>query len=171
MNRRILGFGVVFLSVFLAAPILAAEIQQTMPSMDGPVITQAFASATISPGETWKVYLNASHPNGGMKNIFAVVRQPGAGEYPMSIIGIKEESQKVLSGYIYLVPSAPWKLLEFVNIYLTVWIQDKSGNFSEPAILALSFRSRESQEAPPQGVFKELELGAIMVKLKSSPRG
>jgi hypothetical protein len=136
-----------------------------------PVIAQAFAAKEIRPGETWKIYLNASDPNGEMKNIFAVVYQPGVGEYPMSVIWITEENQKVLSGYLYLVTSGPWKLLEFVNINLTIWIQEKSGNFSEPAIFALSFRSRASQEEPPQGIFKEQELGAIMVKLKSSPRG
>ena len=38
MNQKVLGFVVVFLSAFLVASILAAEIQQTMPSVDGPVI-------------------------------------------------------------------------------------------------------------------------------------
>jgi hypothetical protein len=39
MNQKVLGFVVVFLSAFLVASILAAEIQQTMPSVDGPVIS------------------------------------------------------------------------------------------------------------------------------------
>jgi len=57
--------------------------------------------------------------------------------------------------------------VDYVNSSLTVQIQDKSGNFSAPAFFALSLNSRFSQEAPPQGVFKEQELGPIMVRLKT----
>jgi hypothetical protein len=136
-----------------------------------PIITQAFAAKEIRPGETWKIYLNASDPNGGMKNIFAIIYQPGVGEYPASIIRVKEENRKELSGFIYLWTSAPWYPMDYVNIGLTVQVQNKSGNFSQPAFFPLSLTSRASQEAPPQGVFKEQELGPIMVRLKTVDGG
>lgn len=136
-----------------------------------PVITQTFASKEIKPGESWKVYLNVSDPNGEMKNIYAVVSQPGVGEYPMSIIRVKEENRKELSGYIYMLTSTAWYPLDYVNLTLRVEIQDKAGNFSAPMVFPLSLSSRFTQEAPPQGVFKEEALGPIMVKLKTVDGG
>jgi len=136
-----------------------------------PVITQSFASKEIRPGETWKIYLNASDPNGDMKNIFAVVYQPGVGQYPASIIRVKEQNQKELSGYIYLWTANPWHPMDYVNLSVAVQIQDKTGNFSEPVGFLLLLSARASQEAPPQGVFKEQELGPIMVKLKTIDGG
>jgi hypothetical protein len=124
-----------------------------------------YASKEIRPGDTWKIYLTVSDPDGEMRNIFAMVYQPGVGEYPASIIRVKEENRKELSGFIYLWTSTPWYPMDYVNIGLTVQIQDKSGIFSQPAFFVLSLTSRASQEAPPEGIFKEQELGPIMVKL------
>jgi hypothetical protein len=132
-----------------------------------PVITQAFASREAWPGQTWKIYLKASDPNGDMKNIYAVVEQPGVGQYPLSIIRVKEENGKEISGYIYLITSTPNHPLNFVNLTLTVNIQDRSGNFSPPAVFGLYLSPRSAQEAPPQGIFKEQELGPIMIRLKN----
>jgi hypothetical protein len=171
MEKKLLGILGFFLFILFVPFALGSEIQETIPSADKPVIIRSFASTAVKPGETWKVYLKAAHPNGEMNNIFAAVIQRGVGEYPMNVIRIKKENEKNLSGYLFLVTSGPWKVLEFVNINLTIWIQDKSGNYSEPAIFSLSFHSRASQEAPPPDIFKEQELGAIMVNLKSSPRG
>ena len=84
----------------------------------------------------------------------------------MSIIRVKEENRKELSGFIYLWTLTPWYPRDYVNIGLTVQVQDKSGNFSQTAFLPLSLTSRASQEAAPQGVFKEEELGPIMGNLK-----
>ena len=130
-----------------------------------PVITQSFASKEASPGDTWKVYLKASDPDGEMKNIYAVVDQPGMGQYPLSIIKVTRENQKELSGYIYLSTSIPESPLNNVNLTLTVQVQDRSGNFSQPAVFPLTLNTRSFQEAPPQGVFKDQALGPVIVKL------
>jgi hypothetical protein len=102
-----------------------------------------------------------------MKNIYAVVYQPGVGQYPLSIIRLKEENAKELSGYIYLTTSTPHHPLNFVNIYLMVNIQDKSGNLSAPVVFDLFLNPRASQPSPPGGVFKDQELGPIMIRLKN----
>ena len=132
-----------------------------------PVITQAFASTKVWPGETWKVYLNVSDPGGEMKYIFATVGQPGVGQYPLSIIRVKRSDWKEMSGYLYVVTFTPYYPLDFVNLTLTVEVQDRSGNFSRPVVFPLSINSRYTQEAAPQGVFKERELGPVMVNLQS----
>jgi hypothetical protein len=147
---------------------------QTREGTDGtgvPAITQSFASKEVRPGETWKIYLNVSDPKGDMKRIFAVIDQIGVGEYPVSMIRVKGKNDKELSGYIYLYTSAPGFSGEFVKLTLTVQVEDKSGKLSQPAVFPLFMQSRATQEAPPQGVFKEEAIGPIMVQLRNIPGG
>jgi len=168
MNRKIVLsiFAIVFLMMGFAH-IAKAQVS----GLPVPVITQAFASKEVWPGKTWKVYLNVSHPNGEMKSIYAIVDQPGVGQYPVTTIPIKEENRKELSGYIYLTTSSQWRGLEYVTLTLTIQVQDKSRTFSPPAVFPLAFSSRAKEEPPPQGVFKEQEIGPIMVTLKTIDGG
>ncbi len=135
-----------------------------------PVITQSFASLTVRPGETWKVYLKASDPDGNMKNLFATVFQYGSGPYPISITRIKEGDGKDLSGYFYLNTGNDYAL-NFVNLIITLEIQDKAGHFSAPAVFHVAFNARSVQQTPPKGVFQEKDLGPIMVNLRTSDNG
>jgi hypothetical protein len=132
-----------------------------------PVITQSFASQQISTGDTWKIYLKASCPNGEMRRIYAEINQPGAMPYPLTIIGIKKENAKELSGIITLSTANADSPMGGVHLTLTIHVQDRSGNLSHPVVFPLSIDPRSTQEAPPQGVFKEQELGAVMVTLNN----
>ena len=132
-----------------------------------PAITESFASGEVSPGQTWKVYLKVSDPQGEIANIYATVEQPGVGTYPLSIIKVKEGNRKELSGYIYLSTSNPVASLDSVNLTLTVQVQDSSGNLSRPAVFPLSINNRFNQKAAPPGIFQEKEIGPIMVTLRT----
>jgi hypothetical protein len=170
MNKRVVPiFVILFLAMGLST-LMAAEVREGVDVKEVPVITQSFASKEIRPGETWKIYLNVSDPNGGIKNIFAVVDQAGVGPYPLSIIRIQGENHKELSGYIYLNTSNPYSPLEFIPLKLIVQVQDRAGHFSAPVVFPLFIQGRATQEAPPQGVFKEQELGPIMVTLHGKRR-
>ena len=171
MNKKILAvFVILFLAMGFSA-LMAAEVQEGTDVKTVPVITQSFAAKEVRPGETWKVYLNASDPDGGIKNIYAAVDQLGVGQYPVSIIRVKGQNHKELSGYIYLGTWTPYTTLEFVSLKLTVQVQDRAGRFSAPVIFPLYIHSRAIQEAPPQGVFKEEDLGPVMVILRGRIRG
>jgi hypothetical protein len=135
-----------------------------------PVIQQSFAAKQIWRGQTWKVYLNASDPDGDMKDIVCTIDQPGVGTYPVSITKISEENQKQFSGYIYLNTQTFYDLT-FVNLTLTVQIQDKAGHYSQPALFPLLLSATSQQEPPPSGVFKEADLGPIMIHLRSIQDG
>jgi hypothetical protein len=165
MNKKLLP---VFVILFLAVQVpvlMAAEVREGADVKAVPVITQSFASKEVWGGDTWKVYLNVSDPDGALKNIYAVVDQPGVGEYSVSIIRIRGQNYKELSGYIYLNTWNPYVVLEFIPLKLIVWAQDRTGNFSEPVVFPLFIHGRAIQEAPPQGVFKEEDLGPVMVTL------
>jgi hypothetical protein len=132
-----------------------------------PVISQSFAPKQLRPGDTWKVYLNASDPDGDMRRIVCIIDQPGVGTYPVGFTNVREENRKELSGYIFLSTFGPYGYdwLNFLSITLTVQIQDKTGHYSQPAVFPLSFQALSTQEIPPPGIFKEQDLGPIMITL------
>jgi hypothetical protein len=132
----------------------------------GPVITQSFASKEIRPGDTWKIFLNASDPSGRMKYIYATVQQAGGMAYPLSMTRIKPENRQEFSGYVYLYTSNAGKPMDFVTLKLVVQLGDGAGNFSEPAIFPLEFLPRAVQASPPPGVFKDSDLGPVMIRLR-----
>jgi hypothetical protein len=168
MNNKILALVAVFILAMGWAMFDAAAAQASVEGKGAPVIVQSFASKEVRAGDVWKVYLKASDPEGKMKYIFATVFQPGVGTYPISIVKIKDENQKELSGYIYL-NTAPARSFQFYNLTLTltVRIQGKGGQFSQPATFPLSFQPEPTREAPPEGVFKEQNLGPIMITLQT----
>jgi len=66
-----------------------------------PMVRDSFAAKQIHTYETWKVYFTVADPDGDMQSVFAIVDQPGAGQYPLSITRLKRGNQKEISGYIY----------------------------------------------------------------------
>jgi len=131
-----------------------------------PVIRQSFASRQTWPGDTWKIFLIASDPDGDMKNIVCTIDQAGVGVYPVSIIRIREGNQKEFSGYIYLNTQSPDDL-NFVTLTLTVQVQDRAGHYSAPATFPLLLSGTSVQDPPPPGVFQEVDLGPIMIQLRT----
>ena len=153
-----------FLIPGLAACALKANHQEEKGRATA-VITQSLASKFLTERDTWKVYLNASDPEGNMKYIVCTIYQPGIGTSPVSFTRIKEENRRELSGYIY------WNTgggsgLNLSSITLEVQIQDKIGNFSDPVSFPLQFRAGVRQEPPPPNTFQEIELGPIMITLQ-----
>ena len=163
MNGKLLVAVFVFLCLAMGCATLMSPKEEVKAT---PVITQSFASKEIRIGDTWKIYLNASDPNGEMIKISAIVEQTGQNN-PESITKVSKENGKEFSGYLYLSTATLANALDGTSITLWVQIQDRSGNFSQPAIFPLTLKSLATQETPPQGVFKEQDLGP-MVTRKSS---
>ena len=168
MKSRIAVGMVILLLVVGCATTMNFEEREKAYGKEASVITETFASKQMRPGDTWKIYLNASDPGGDMNKIVVLVNHPGLGPYPISFTKIKEGNGKELSGYIYLNTSGPygsdWQ--NFLAISVTVQIQDRAGHFSEPVSFPLSFQNRYTQDPPPPGKFKEESLGPILVVLR-----
>ena len=165
MNKKLMISTLLFI-LLLGGLTLGSAIGQDKTGK--PIIQDSFAAKEISPRETWKVYLKASDPDGNMKSIYAVVEQLGKGPYPLSITRLKAENQKEFSGYVYLNSSgADLSGLNYVQVNLTIWVQDRAGNFSEPVNFSLSMNIRYKQEPPPPGKFEENDLGPILVQLRT----
>lgn len=141
------------------------EVKEQRFGKSIPIISESFASKQIKPGDTWKVYLKASDPDGDMKNIVCVIDQAGKGVYPVSYTKIRVENQKELTGFIYLNTTGI-QGLNYVPLTLTVQIEDKAGHFSQPVTFPLFFNNKSTPEKPPQGAFQEKDLGPILIQLR-----
>ena len=163
----------------LIVVILAGFVLAISPGIPGaaekegqgvaPQITASFAAPELSPGATWKIFLKASDPNGDMRYIVATVKQAGVGVYPVSFTRIREENRKDLSGYVYLntFSNSNYNSFLYYGLTLTLWVQDRAGNFSNPVDVPMTFGSRvEAQQAPPAGTYKDQDLGPIMISLR-----
>ena len=170
MVKRLCAVSALFFLVTGCAALAPVEVKEENHEKSVPVITQSFASSELRPGDTWKVYLKASDPDGQMKNLYATVFQYGKGPYPISITRIKEGDSRDLSGYFYL-NTGNEPAMQFVNLILTLNIQDKAGNFSATVSFPLALNAASVQQSPPAGVFQEKDLGPIMVTLKPSNDG
>ena len=142
-----------------------------LPPPSLPVITHSFASPKLRPGETWRVYIKASDPYGEMEYIVSTIDQPGVGEYPISRSRVDSENSHELNGYIYLATST-FQRLNWVGLTLTIKIQETAGRYSKPVEFRLSFNDLYQQDPPPPGIFKDEDLGAILIRphgLRESP--
>lgn len=167
-------FAIAFLLLLTAgcAALEPIEVREKTYGKGVPVITQSFASKEIRPGDNWKVFLNARDPEGDMKQILCVIEQPGVGVYPAVYVRIKEDNRKELSGYIYLTTfNVNYFSFNFINLTLRVQIQDMAGHYSAPVFFPLGFNALYRQESPPQNVFKERDLGPIMISLRTDDEG
>jgi len=172
MKKIFFVVAVLFLLAAGCAALEPLEVREKMYGKGISVITQSFASKEIRPGETWKVYLNAHDPDGEMKQIVCVIEQPGVGVYPAAYTRIKADNRKELSGYIYLTTfDVNYSSFNYVNLSLRVQIQDMAGHYSAPVLFPLGFNALSRQEPPPQNVFKEQDLGPIMIQLRTVDQG
>ena len=167
-NRIVAGMAVLLLTVGCATMMSFEEREKTY-GKEASVITETFASKQMRPGDTWKIYLKASDPDGDMESIVATVVLVGSGTHPVSYTRIKDGNRKELSGYVSLSSWNPsgegW--LNNLTLTLTVQIKDRAGHLSKAVTFPLEFNSRYVQEPPPSGVFPEQYLGPIMITLRS----
>jgi len=167
MKKRIL-VSVILLGWLMGCASLGFFETENLPPDVVPVITQAFASKEIRTGDTWKIYLKASYPQGKMKYIVSWFDQPGGEPSHASMTRIKDENQKELSGFIYLNTARAGNLMAYEQIILNVQIQADVDHMSQRIIFPLKFNTQGIQSKPAEGVYKEQDLGPIMVRLDSS---
>ena len=130
-----------------------------------PVIEQSFASKAMRKGDTWRIYLKASDPDGDMKTIVAYLGGGYmGGTTAASHTRIQENDRQKINGYLYWYPG--FDSYAVPEMVMTIQIQDMAGHFSNPVSLPLRMELSGSQESPPQGVFQEKDLGPVMITLQ-----
>jgi hypothetical protein len=73
-----------------------------------------------------------------------------------------------LSGYVFLNTAGPYGVSWLYSYSLTIMVQikDKAGHYSNPVFFHVSFDNRYTQQPPPPGVFRENNLGPVLVELR-----
>jgi hypothetical protein len=132
------------------------------PGENAPVITIAFASKELPPGDTWKVFLRAQDPGGDMNRIVCTLEQPG-GAPAVSFIEIRDDRRGNLSGYVYLNTTGALGF-PFASCRLTIQIQDQKGNLSNSVSFPLSLNPKAVPQIPPAGAFQDEDLGPVQVR-------
>ncbi len=163
-KKLILGIAALFLFTGCAA-FESLEVKEQKYGKAAPVIEQSFASKAMKRGDTWRIYLKASDPDGDMKTIVAYLEGVAmGGTRSISHTRIKENDRKEISGYLYWYPGPD--RYAGPEMVMTIQIQDMAGHFSNPVSLPLRMQFSGSQESPPQGVFQEKDLGPVMITLQ-----
>ncbi len=169
MRIKLAVMGIILIGMMGCSHLQGIEEKEKIYGKNTPVIGQSFASNQMEPGDQWKIYLRASDPDGDMETILAVVEQSGTGSYPVSMIKIKGENGKELSGYVYLNTTSSrygHGFLDNQELTVSIQIRDKAGHVSQEVTHKVHLLSRRTQKSPPAGVFKEETLGPIMVDLQ-----
>ena len=138
-----------------------------------PMILDSYASESVRPGATWRVFLKTHDADGDMQSIIAQVIQPGVGYYPVDFTYIKGADREGFAGYLILRTPIDSNLLQ-EHIELELTLRDYEGNKSEPVKYTLRFDLKSGygpQEVPEkwQAAAKR-KLGTIMVEIRSSFR-
>ncbi len=170
MNKKIIvGLASLFL-IAGCATFESAEVREQRYGKAAPVIDQYFASPTMRPGDTWKVYVKASDPDGDMKRIVTYLGVGSRGaDSPAAFTRLREENRMEFSGYLYWFPgldvgySGPYVMI--------IQVEDRAGHYSAPVSVTLNFKPSGRQESPPAGVFQEKEIGPIMISIKRGAIG
>ncbi len=137
-----------------------------------PRVEASFASQWLSPREIWKIYLNASDPDGDMRWIQVSLWVPG-GIMTTARLPLEPSQAGKVSGYLSVhTMDLPESLLRFGNsdLRLYVALEDRAGHVSERVVLPVSLALGSRQEPAPSGQFQERFLGEVPVRfLQFSP--
>ena len=161
---------VILLLFFLAGCTICKGVKASEDGDEPPIVLDSYATESVRPGATWRVFLEAQDADGDMHSIITQLVQPGIGYYPPDFTYIKEADREGFAGYLILrTPNDYWLLQEYVEATLT--IQDCEGNKSEPVNFTLRFDNKSGfgpQEVPEKWkMAANRKLGTIMVEIRS----
>ena len=130
MNKK--NWGVVALALFTGCSACESlEERELKYGKAPPVIEQSFASKAMGKGDTWRIYLKASDPDGDMKTIVAYFEKGGIpGAASISHTSIKEDDRQEINGYLYWYPGPDLDVVPEMG--MTVQIQDMAGHLATP---------------------------------------
>ena len=164
---------IIVLLLFLAGCTTCKWAQTGEGGDEPPMIVDSYASESVRPGATWRVFLEVQDADGDIHSIITQLVQPGVGYYPPDFTYIKEADREGFAGYLILpTPNDSWLIQDYVEATLTV--QDCEGNKSEPVNFTLRFDYKTDfgpQKVPEKWqMAANNKLGTIMVEIRSTLR-
>jgi hypothetical protein len=142
MNPRII------LVIALSIPLLGFLGRDHARKGKAPVILDSYAASEVQPGVTWRVFLHAKDADGDMKDITAMLLEPGNVISPVSFTRIKDAAdRREFRGYLYLkTPREAFMLGK--QLFISVQVRDLELNRSEAVRLPLNFANVAKDNVP-----------------------
>ena len=142
---------VAFLMLTGCAPFAMMPVEAPQPQAVGPahapVIEDGFAVSSLWGGETWRVFLRGSDPDGDMSHLWVVVTQLGK-HTETEIIPLRGRNQMEFAGFLTLDTPSWIRSWEFVRV--EVRIRDRGGNLSEKVTLEARIGSPTREGLPSE---------------------
>jgi hypothetical protein len=164
----------IFIGAFLALPVREVSSESLgewliKPGGSPPLITHSYASDKLHHGDIWRIYVEASDPDGDMLRFVCVFNQAGYGSYSAAYVVVKKQHREKMKGYLnfFSAAGAGLRMPEWTQLKMTLYIQDRGGNISNKVDFPLVL-SRGARQEPPPAPFDTgtLErLGTISVEL------
>jgi len=160
----------ILLAAFVAGCTTCKGVRTALDGGTPPMILDSYASESVRPGATWRIFLETRDADGDIQSIIAQVIQPGVGYYPVDFTYIKGTDREGFAGYLILrTPTDSNLLHEYIQVKLT--LLDCEGNKSEPVKFTLRFDYKSDygpQEVPEKWkAAAERKIGTIMVEIRS----
>ncbi len=113
------------------------------------IVAFAYAPEKIRQGDTWKIYLSVTDPDGTMNRVDCRIEQSGTGYYNWSTNYLKKGMEKQFTGYFALNTNYSDRLDDFV---LELSILDRRGNVKKTFRFPLEFNgaSEPLKPFPPE---------------------
>lgn len=136
---------------------------------DPPVIVDFYAPDAIQPGTTWRVFLHARDDDNDMKDISAMLLEPGNVMSPTSFTRIKEDEDRAeFKGYLYL-KTYKGNLFFGRKFLIRIQVRDQGLNRSQAVTLTLTFNNVPKANIPEKWRTAATHLlGAITIDLEES---
>jgi hypothetical protein len=126
----------------VATPAEPRPLLASGPS-HAPRIEDGFAVSSLWGGETWRIFVRGSDPDGDMLHLWVVTTQLGR-KSDTEIIPLRGPAQGEFSGFLTL--RTPNWIKSWDNVRVEVRIRDQAGNLSEKTVFEalIGFPTRES---------------------------
>lgn len=128
-----------------------------------PKIEASFASRIVAAGDTWRVYIRGSDPDGDLRFLNVSLWMATAVMTPIRL-EVSPEHSRAISGYITLDTnrfSGGFLRLTPGEIRLYVALEDRAGHRSDLSVHDTSLILGAKQERPAPGAFEERYLGSV----------
>jgi len=136
------------LVIALTVPLLGFWGKDTVIKGQPPTILEAYAPSKVQPGDTWRVFLHVRDNDGDMKDITAMLLEPGNVISPISFIRLKDAKQcDEFQGYLYLKTPRDASFLG-KEFFIRVQVRDRELNRSKAVNLPLAFANVPTEDIP-----------------------
>jgi hypothetical protein len=161
MKKRIL------LVIALSIPLLGFLGKNKVKRGNPPIILDSYAASKVQPGTTWRIFLHAKDNDGDMKDVMAMLLEPGNVISPVSFTRIKELRDRTeVEGYLHLNTPREASFLgkEFI---IRVQVRDRELNLSNAVKLSLTFANVPKENIPEKWQnAANHRLGGVMIELE-----